>query len=85
MLIPRKVKETIHSLKNPNQINKIFYGLLEIWLPNLNGRIPPCYRARSLLDPSRNVRIYKNKLVSKKLMDPEKERDENDYYHQRGG
>ena len=34
-LIPRKIKETIHSLKNPNQINKISYMLLEIWLPNL--------------------------------------------------
>ena len=53
-------------------------------LTNVNERIPPCYRARSLSDPSRNVWIYKNKLVSKKLMDPEKERDENDYYHQRG-
>ena len=49
-----------------------------------NERIPPCYRAWSLSDPSRNVWIYKNKLVSKKLMDPEKERDENDYYHQTG-
>ena len=49
-----------------------------------NERIPPCYRARSLADPSGNVWIYKNKLVSKKLKDPEKERDENDYYHQRG-
>ena len=34
-LIPRKIKETIHSLKNPNHINKIFYTLPEIWLPNL--------------------------------------------------
>ena len=34
-LIPRKIKETIHSLKNPNHINKIFYMLPEIWLPNL--------------------------------------------------
>ena len=33
-LIPRKIKETIHSLKNPNHI-KIFYVLPEIWLPNL--------------------------------------------------
>ena len=24
-LIPRKIKETIHVLKNPNHINKIFY------------------------------------------------------------
>ena len=30
-LIPRKIKETIHSLKNPNHINM----LPEIWLPNL--------------------------------------------------
>ena len=34
-LIPRKIKETIHSLKNPNHINKISYMLPEIWLPNL--------------------------------------------------
>ena len=34
-LIPRKTKETIYSLKNPNHINKIFYILPEIWLPNL--------------------------------------------------
>ena len=29
-LIPRKIKETIHSLKNPNHINKISYMLPEI-------------------------------------------------------
>ena len=34
-LIPRKIKETIHSLKNPNHINKIFFMLPEIWIPNL--------------------------------------------------
>ena len=34
-LIPRKIKETIHSLKNSNHINKIFYMLPEMWLPNL--------------------------------------------------
>ena len=34
-LIPRKIKETIYSLKNPNHINKISYMLPEIWLPNL--------------------------------------------------
>ena len=34
-LIPRKIKETIHSLKNPNHINKISYTLPEIWHPNL--------------------------------------------------
>ena len=33
-LIPRKIKEIMHSLKNPNYINKISYMLLEIWLPN---------------------------------------------------
>ena len=33
-LIPRKIKETILSLKNPNYINKIFYMLPEIWLSN---------------------------------------------------
>ena len=34
-LIPRKIKETIHCLKNPNQIKNISYKLPEIWLPNL--------------------------------------------------
>ena len=34
-LISGKIKETIHSLKNPNQINKISKMLPEIWLPNL--------------------------------------------------
>ena len=29
-LIPKKIKETIHSLKNPNYINKISYMLPEI-------------------------------------------------------
>ena len=35
-LIPRKIKETIHYLKNPNHFNKISYMLPEIWLPNLH-------------------------------------------------
>ena len=35
-LIPRKIKETILSLKNPNHINRIFYMLPEIWLLNLD-------------------------------------------------
>ena len=34
-LIPTKIKETIHSLKNSNYINKISYMLPKIWLPNL--------------------------------------------------
>ena len=34
-LIPRKIKETIHSLKNPNHIHKISDILPEIWLSNL--------------------------------------------------
>ena len=34
-LIPRKIKETMHSMKNPNHINKISYTLSEMWLPNL--------------------------------------------------
>ena len=34
-LIPTKIKETIHYLKNRNHINKIFNMLPEIWLPNL--------------------------------------------------
>ena len=31
----KKIKETIHSLKNPNHIHKISYMLPEIWLPYL--------------------------------------------------
>ena len=34
-LIPRKIKETVLSLNNPNHINKISSMLPEIWLPNL--------------------------------------------------
>ena len=34
-LIPRKMKETEHSLKNPSNISKKSYMLPEIWLPNL--------------------------------------------------
>ena len=34
-LIPRKIKETLHSLRSPNPINKFSYMLPEIWLPNL--------------------------------------------------
>ena len=34
-LIPRKIDETIHSLKNPNHINKISSMIPEIWLSNL--------------------------------------------------
>ena len=34
-LIRRKIKETIHSSKNANHINKISCMLPEIWLPNL--------------------------------------------------
>ena len=34
-LILREIKETIHSLKNPNDIDKIPYMLREIRLPNL--------------------------------------------------
>ena len=30
-LIPRKIKETIHSLKNPKRINKISYLLTHSW------------------------------------------------------
>ena len=30
-----RIKENIHSLKNPNPIDKTSYMLLEIWLPNL--------------------------------------------------
>ena len=28
-------KKTIHSVRNPNHINKMSYMLSEIWLPNL--------------------------------------------------
>ena len=34
-LIPRKLKQTTHSFKNPNHNNKISYMLPEMWLPNL--------------------------------------------------
>ena len=34
-LTPRKNKETICSLKNPNHIHQISYMFTEIWLPNL--------------------------------------------------
>ena len=34
-LIPKKIKETIHYLKNPNHIDKISYILPEIWFPKL--------------------------------------------------
>ena len=34
-LIPRKIKETLHFLKNPNYIDKISYMFCKIWLPNL--------------------------------------------------
>ena len=34
-LIFRKIKETLHSLRNSNHINKVFYMLREIWLSNL--------------------------------------------------
>ena len=34
-LIPRKIKESIRFLKNPDHLNKISYILSEIWLPNL--------------------------------------------------
>ena len=34
-LIPTKIKETIHSLKNSNLIHKISYVLPEIWLLSL--------------------------------------------------
>ena len=33
--IPRKIKETIHSLKNTYHINTILYMFPGIWLPNL--------------------------------------------------
>ena len=34
-LIPRKIKETMHYLKNPNHISKLSYMLPEIWFSNL--------------------------------------------------
>ena len=34
-LVPRKIKEIIHSLKNPNHVKNISFMLPEIWLPNL--------------------------------------------------
>ena len=35
-LIPRKIKETIHSMKNPNHINKTSYMFPERSLPNFD-------------------------------------------------
>ena len=35
-LIPGRIKETTHYLKNPNPINKTSYMLPEILLPNLS-------------------------------------------------
>ena len=32
----RKIKETIHSIKDKNHINSISNNLPEIWIPNLN-------------------------------------------------
>ena len=37
MLIPRKTKEAIYCLKNPNNINKNSFMLSQIWLPNLGS------------------------------------------------
>ena len=34
-LISSKIKETVHSLKNPNHISKISYMLPELWFSNL--------------------------------------------------
>ena len=34
-LIPTKIKETVHSLRNLNDINNFFCVLNEIWLHNL--------------------------------------------------
>ena len=34
-LVPGKIKETMHPLKNHNPINKISYMVPELWLPNL--------------------------------------------------
>ena len=42
-LTPRKVKEAIYSLKNPNHINKMSYMLPEIGLPNLRQLTVCCY------------------------------------------
>ena len=33
----RKIKETIHSISDPNHINSISYELADIWLPALNN------------------------------------------------
>ena len=34
----RKIKETIHSIKDKNHVNSISYNLPDIWLPNLTHR-----------------------------------------------
>ena len=33
-LIPRKIKETLHSLRNSNDTSNFFFMVTEIWLPN---------------------------------------------------
>ena len=35
-LIPRKIKEVMHHLKDPNHINKVSHMFPEIGLPNLH-------------------------------------------------
>ena len=32
----RKIKETVHSIKDKNHIISIFYNFPEIWITNLN-------------------------------------------------
>ena len=51
-LIPRKIKQTIHYLENPNHINKISYMLPEIWPPSfVSYCISQCHRGGVFFSP----------------------------------
>ena len=64
-LITRQIKETKHSLRNSNHINKVFYMLPEIWLPNFNQSISenPFYG----LSDCNGIRTH-NHLVRKRTL-----------------
>ena len=59
---PRKIEESIHHLKNPNHINKIFYVLPEIWLPNT--------RVHNLISVSQIARLLLGDAIISSKTDP---------------
>ena len=67
-LIPRKIKETIHSLKNPNCINKISCMLHEIQLTNLRQFFTVAYLCHifrfSLMKLTQNYFGFRKALLS---------------------